>query len=354
MWEHDNQTPFAAGHSWVRDRDGAEIWVVAVKATLLIRPDGTTEVAPEQVPVLLVPQYRGDPASSSLLYDSDLYHTKPTTDVLLHGHAYAPGGEPATRVDVSLTVGPVSKSLRVTGDRAWKIGAVTNAITDPEPFVKMPLTYERAYGGRDETGDDPKKHSWEVRNPVGVGFATAAGHLADGPLPNVEDPRHLIGAFHMQTRPAGFGPIASHWQPRVRWGGTYGEKWLRERQPLLPEDFDERFYLCAPEDQQAPAYLRGGEPVELVNLTPGGRLRFNLPRLAFGFTTRFATGEVVRHRARLHTVILEPDVPRVLMVWHSHLPCHPRVLKLKRTTITEKRVLASVGGRRWARGSGDE
>jgi hypothetical protein len=337
MWEHDNLTPFAADHSWVRARDGAEVWVVAVKATFLIRPDGTTEVAPEQEPVTLVPKFRGDPAASSLLYDSDLYHTKPTTEVLLHGHAYAPGGRPVTEVDVRMKVGPLKKTLHVTGDRVWRPGPLGSRAGAPEPFEKMPLTYERAYGGRDES--DPKKPTWETRNPVGVGFHPALGQ----PLPNVEDPRHLIGAWSRPT-PAGFGPIAAHWQPRVKWGGTYGDKWLKERQPLLPEDFDERFFLCAPEDQQAPAYFKGREPVELINLTPGGLLSFNLPREAFGFTTRFTTGEVVRHRANLHTVILEPDVPRVSMVWHTHLPCHPKVLKLKQTTITRKEVLASAGG----------
>jgi hypothetical protein len=338
MWLHDNLTPFAAGHTWVRDRNGAEVWVVAVKATFLVRPDGTTEIAEEQEPVTLAPKFREDPAKSSLVYDSDLYHSKPTTDVLLHGHAYAPGGTPAAQVDVTMQVGAIKKTLRVTGDRVWQIGALTSRISAPEPFEKMPLTYERAYGGRDES--DPKKPAWETRNPVGVSFRS----LNEKPLPNVEDPRHLIGLWSRQTRPAGFGPLAAHWQPRVKYGGTYGEKWLKERQPLLPEDFDERFYLCAPPDQQAPAYFKGGEPVELVNLTPGGLLRFKLPREAFGFETRFSTGEVVRHRAKLHTVILEPDVPRVSMVWHTHLACHPKILKLKRTTIMRKQVLASAGG----------
>ena len=63
-----------------------------------------------------------------------------------------------------------------------------------------------------------------------------------------------------------FGPLAAHWQPRVQWGGTYGDKWAKDRQPLLPEDFDERFFQSAPEDQQAPTYLKGGEAVELVKL----------------------------------------------------------------------------------------
>jgi hypothetical protein len=340
MWQHDNRTPFAAETAWTRDKNGAEVWIVAVKATYLVGPDGATEIAEEQPPVTLAPSFRGDPAASSLLYDSDLYHTKPTTEVLLHGHAYAPGGTATTQVDVMMQVGPIKKTLRVTGDRVWQIGAVASHISAPKPFEKMPLTYERAYGGRDES--DPKNPTWDTRNPIGVGF-----RILDGtPLPNVEDPNHLIGLWSRQSQPAGFGPIASHWQPRVKYGGTYDEKWLNERQPLLPEDFDERFYLCAPPDQQASEYFKGDELVELVNLTPSGLLRFKLPREPFGFATWFSTGEVMRHRAKLHTVILEPDVPRVSLVWHTYLPCHSKVLKLKRTAITQKRVLASAGGTR--------
>jgi hypothetical protein len=53
--------------------------------------------------------------------------------------------------------------------------------------------------------------------------------------------------------------------------------------------------------------------------------------------------EQVNHRANLHTVILEPDVPRVLMVWHTALPCHPEVTKLKKTRIIQKTLLSRPG-----------
>ena len=33
MWGIDNRTPFAVDRTWIRDSEGAEIWVVAVKAT---------------------------------------------------------------------------------------------------------------------------------------------------------------------------------------------------------------------------------------------------------------------------------------------------------------------------------
>jgi hypothetical protein len=149
MWQVENATPFAAAGNWVRDRVGAEVWLVAVRCTFLVRSDGTTAVAEEQSPPVLAPAYRGEPGGESLLYDSDFYLTKPTTDVLLHGHAYAPAGEPATRVDVTMQVGEISKTLRVTGDRVYQKGVLGVAAGSAQPFNRMPITYERAYGGRE-------------------------------------------------------------------------------------------------------------------------------------------------------------------------------------------------------------
>jgi hypothetical protein len=339
MWEVSNRTPFAAGSSWVRDREGAEVWLVAVRGTFAINPDGSTVPAEQQEESCLVPTYRGEPGKSSLIYDTDLLHTKPTTDILLHGHAYSPEGKPTVKVDVTMKVGPIAKTLRVVGDRVWRTGVLSPATSDPEPFEKMPITYERAYGGADLKSDDPRKHDWDRRNPVGTGFAVVPEHLIGEKVPNIEDPRDSIRSWIGRPSPAGFGPIPPDWMPRVKWAGTYDEKWEKDRLPLLPEDFDDRFYLCAPQDQQAPHFLRGGEDVELVNLTPDGSLRFRLPRVALGFSTRFSNGEKVVHRGMLHTVIIEPDVPRVLLVWHTQLPCHPKVLKLEETTISLKRIL---------------
>ena len=119
MWVLDNQTPFAADRCWDRDRDGAEVWIVAVKGTFAIRSDGTLRVAKEQVPVCLVQEFSGEPGQSSLRAESDIVRTKPTTDVLLNGTAHAPGGKPARSVDVTLRANGREKTLRVFGDRTW-------------------------------------------------------------------------------------------------------------------------------------------------------------------------------------------------------------------------------------------
>lgn len=338
MWQLDNRTPYAAERTWVRDRKGAEVWLVAVKATFTIAPDGTTSVAAEQLPVTLAPEYLGEPGKSSLRYESDLVMTKRTTDVLLHGHAYAPNGDLKTYLDIGMRVGPVIKVLRVFGDRVWTTSGGSVSLSAPRPFFKMPIVWERAYGGIDAKADPQLEPAWDGRNPIGRGYAVASAHIDGEPAPHIEYPNVSIKVWSDRPTPAGFGPLSSHWQPRAQYAGTYDDAWLKTRMPLLPEDFDERFFQAAPADQQAPQFLRGGEPVVLRNLMPGsGDLRFYLPRVFLGFETFFNDGSRELHPPpKLHSVILEPDEPRVSLVWHTALPCHPKVLKLRATRIIEK------------------
>ena len=328
MWTVENETPYAADAAFQSDSEGAKVWVVVVKATYDIHADGSLELARVQVPVARAPRYLGEPGKTGLLHESDFVPTKPTTDVVLHGHAYAPGGEPVTELVASLTVGPVHKVLRVVGDRTWVKSLASIETTEPQRFVQMPLTNDRAHGGVDENGNGRGAPSFEPRNPIGTGYAARRAHLEGQRAPNV---LHNLDA----TTPAGVGPIARDWEPRLSLAGTYDEAWQRTRHPLVPLDFDERFYQCAPVDQQAPSYLQGGERVALYNLTPESSLSFELPRVQLAFRTDFGD-ELVEHRAVLHTVVLEPDIPRLQMVWHTGLKCHHRSLELRRTLICEE------------------
>jgi hypothetical protein len=332
MFNLANETPYAAERTLICDKDGRDVWVVAVKGTFEIKPDGTTVAADEQEPVKQSPIHFGDPLTSSLKYECDLDYTKPTTDVLLHGHAYAPKGKPTIGVEVSMKVASINKSLRVTGDRSWQEGVLGLRLSEPEPFLKIPLVYERSYGGADLTSENPKKRGWEPRNPVGRGYSAGSSPSQGQMAPNIEA---KSSSFIRAPRPAGFGPIARHWAPRAQFAGTYDAAWEQRRYPLLPKDFDERFFQCAPEDQQTPQYLRGNEEVELKNLNPEGELKFRLPKVALSLVTKLA-GEEIRHRPKLYTVIIKPDVPRVILVWHDSVQCAGRKMKLVGTSVVEK------------------
>ena len=96
MWAITNRTPYKVGKTWGRDKDGVHEWIVAVKGTFDIKPDGTLALADKQLDPLLLPEYNGEAGASSLRYDADLVSPKPTTDVVLNGTAYAPKGRAST------------------------------------------------------------------------------------------------------------------------------------------------------------------------------------------------------------------------------------------------------------------
>jgi hypothetical protein len=334
MWMIDNQSPFGAERNWFLDKNGEQHWVVAVRGAFDIKPDGSTKVAEKQEKPLFLPIYRGEMAISSLIYEFELSGPKTGTDVILNGHAYAPPGKTVTETKVRLKLHTIDKTLNVIGDRKWERGAIGPSLASPVPFAKMPIIYERAYGGWDNTNPDPRQQKIEPSNPVGTGVAVRGEHLIGKIAPNVELPGHGF-SLSKSPPPAGFGAIPTHWSPRREFAGTFDAAWQKDRAPLWPADFDDRYYQFAPADQQIKGFLLGGERVELTNLTPGGLLAFALPKAYLTFTTSFGP-KSEEHRANLHTVILEPDVPRVIMVWWTRLSCHHRADYLDKTTIEEK------------------
>jgi hypothetical protein len=332
MWALDNRTPYEAERGWVLDVDAAKHWVVVVKATFDIRPDGSLVLADDPAPPLHVPLYFGEDGSSSLRYEADVTGPKVATDVLVNGSAHAPAGKPTTRVNVALQLGKRRKIIEVQGDREHVRDVYGQVVPSPPmPFVTMPIVYERAFGGFDQSDPKPSRQRMDPRNPVGKGMAAKAKSLLGTPVANLSFP----GQNLRTSGPAGFGPVASHWSPRRELAGTYDARWVQDRKPLLPKDFDPRFHQCAPLDQQLTPHLRGGELFELVNLTPGGVLRFELPKIYLALTTHFGF-QTKEHRTKLVTVIVEPDAPRVIMVWQSVLPCHHLVDVLDKTVVRQK------------------
>jgi hypothetical protein len=333
MLRIQNRTPYKVERAWGRDKDGVHEWIVAVKATFDIKPDGAVTLADEQLDPLLLPEYNGEPGASSLRYDADIVGPKPTTDVVLNATAYAPNGRPSSNFTVEARVGSIHKVLRVVGSRTWSNGLLEE-VSEPEPISQIPIVYERAYGGYDHDDPDPRNHRMDTRNPVGCGVVAKSSHRRGRALPNFEYP----GGGIEKTGPAGFGAIDSFWSPRREFSGTYDRNWQESRLPLLPLDWDPRARLCSPQDQQPDTYLHGGEFVELTNLTPDGRLRFTLPKPYFTFSTRIS-GRTEEHRGRVSTVIIEPDFPRVIMVWQSSLVCRTDTDYLDETVVREKRYI---------------
>jgi hypothetical protein len=259
------------------------------------------------------------PDVSSIKIPSDICLRKPSTDVIVVGAAVAPGRAPVTELNVLVRVGPVEKSLRCYGTRVWYQGAAGLTLTPPEPFEALPLRWEYAFGGFDASDPDAPPKT-EARNPVGCGVARKAGSLIHQQGPQIEDPEFPIDSPGYSGPPAGIGAIQRHWEPRLRYAGTYDDLWMQERMPLMPMDFDERFNQVAEPALVTPTYLRGGELVELHNLSHDGPIRFRLPKLNF-YVGASIRGEVQHFSPVLDTLILRPSDDRTVeLTWRAAVP----------------------------------
>jgi hypothetical protein len=308
---------------------GVETVYGAVKATFDLS-SGTPKLADKQAKFLPADVFWADPAASSLRAAADLTLSKPATDVLLTGRAIA--NDAVGRMDVRLRVGHLSRTLRVFGKRQWVKRGEDWAITDPEPFTRMPLRWELAFGGQ-SVPVDGKPPEYEPRNPVGLGFIGSDETAIEGrALPNLEDPAHSITKPQDRPTPGCFAPVAPIWMPRRGYAGTYDDAWQRTRAPFLPKDFGPRYFNVAPPELVAPGYLVGGEAVEVSGCTAGAALRFALPKLTLSLSWDF-DGREIEGQARLDTVLIEPDEARLQMVWRAALAVDKKVLRMRRFEV---------------------
>ena len=314
MFHLKNHTPFDSDIFLLSDRHGTDMLCIVVKATYDIKSE--IKIADEQQLIVTEDIYWGEPGGSSLKYPAELRPEKPGTDVILIGEACAPEGSLVTEMFVGVSAAGRKRIMKVSGNRYWKKGLLTTNMSDPEPFDRIPIVYERAYGGMHLIDAKADLILSEQRNPVGMGFAgkRCSKELEKTGVPNIEDPECLMKSPANKSRPVGYGAIAPNWHPRVSYAGTYNEVWQKKRAPFLPDDFDPKHYHAAHPDFIFPNRLKGGEPFVISGMSPRGRKVFILPqdepKIEVDITGRFETA-----KAFISTVLLEPTNDRVSVVW---------------------------------------
>lgn len=265
-------------------------WItVVVKGTFRLVPG---EAAQLVAPLALVREDRHRASGSLDAASETAPPYLPGAGVVLTGHAYPPSGRPGTAAAARLAIGRekplLDKTLYAYGDR---IGTVI------QPFDKMPLVYERTYGGPSN-----------AENPVGLGAAGTA------PLPNLYD-------VHRSARPAGFGPISRTWPVRKRLLGSFDERALHAPEPEIPAALDWRYFHAAPPDQQIDA-LRGGEWIVLDGMHPTlARIQTRLPsavgRAKWHRLTSSGPGAGTAVELVADTLVIDADRLLCSIVWRG-------------------------------------
>lgn len=333
-----NATRMTAGYAMGLEPSGRELLVIAVKGTFRIPGQMGARLALDemQAPLTMADEFFGEAGQSAPKYEVDFAPRKRRCDVLLNGSAYAPGGHPTERVTVGLQIGNWSKSFAVVGDRAWFASGVRCASV-PARFMTMPVSYDRAFGGADLRHEDPSQHAAFMANPSGRGFHKhlQADWLDGTPLPNTEELGTPVTEPDGSYRPMSFGIVARHWEPRVRYAGTYDKHWQDEVLPFLPSDFSDEYFQAAPADQQLRLPI-GEQAVRLLNLTPGGICAFVLPHFEAPIQIFPKKGPREELSAVADTIVIEPDLQRVMVTWRVARPLRRNMFEIAEVLVGRK------------------
>jgi hypothetical protein len=345
------------------DPSGHPVLVVLAKRTYAISADGRCTPDTEQVPLVEEPQPDPD-APSALLHDTDLFPWKPGTDVIVDGHAYG-AGRPFFVAAVHIG-GRGTKQLLVVGDRSCVVdpgGAVR--ISAPAPIDRVPLRYTHAYGGRDGAAEARYGHLLAEhvqpgvsneqlddgsifvypRNPAGTGYlieptAEAVEALR---LPNLEDPNDPLAANRLAAGsplwwpamplPHATGWVNYDWFPRVAYFGVVpaplplqdpvaevvrGLMPAGAVVPRTPTPEDAFRLTCGASLGMQVAHLGGGEPIGLDGLHPArSRAVVHLPSERPALWVDGRNGRLTPAEPVIHTVVLEPDMHRLTLLWRG-------------------------------------
>ena len=349
------------------DLDGQPVGLVIAKRTFVVGEDRVLRPADDPDPVLFADQlFDGDdPTKSPVRFEADTALLKRRTDVVIHGTAHAPGGQPAPSFDVTIAVGNWRRHLRVFGPRraVWRKPAKETAravvhtpplFTDPTPVARVPLSFSSAYGGVAKYQVSSTGEILDIAcptNPLGKGFCVQnSPEGLDGlDLPQLEDPTALLtpetvvrelAAPEAVPVPAAFGFQGRGWYPRVRSLGVMpfevarARAQVREQAKALdpvkdaaaiaalsefdPPVMDPEYYQAAAAGMAVPMLL-GDESVSLRGVTPSGVLAFNLPGRAPLVVVQARSGPRTVPMG-LDTFVFLADELRLVLTWRGRLP----------------------------------
>ena len=302
--------PFAASTLFWRSRRGELRCTILAKTTYALLPRVCPVVEPSE-PLLTTDAHWDGAPERSARAPSDRVPFKHQPEVILSGHAYAPGRRAQHRLGVRMVIGDLDTALEVFPPR--KFGP--DGMLEEPSAARMPLAYEYAAGGSDSD------------NPVGVdmGLVDAWGRR-DAPSvlrlgAACEEPSDLVMT-------AGWGPIAPHWPSRARRLRAEDRAWLADPQKSpMPVGFDARYFQSAPHEQWLQGPIRPDERIVLEHLSPAhARLVTNLEGIVP--YARIHGAKELRIPLIADTLFIDTDRATVTLTWRGLVMVDERAPRL--------------------------
>ncbi|HVT09945.1 MAG TPA: DUF2169 domain-containing protein [Polyangia bacterium] len=314
-----NRTPFPAAifRTVIDDNRLAAAVVARITFNLV---DGKLVASSEHPWIVSGPPWDGPQGKM----DSDEVFRRGGVDLLVFGSARAPRNRAVSQMKVTMSVGAWSRTVQVTGERAWVRGGRQLRPTAPVPFTAIPLTMANAFGGKGE---------WDglscpfPENEHGKGYFLTEEAAVGGRLPNIEDPRWPVVAWTDRPAPVGVGPCPIISGQRMRNGILLDDKGRVVE--ILPKFFNAAF----PEmivDEVTP-----GDQVRIDGVWHEGPLTFSIPDVAPRAVLAFG-GEVIQRDLKIDQVGIEADQSRVFITYRFPFRYVVHKMQLRSCDLVER------------------
>jgi hypothetical protein len=335
--------------------------VVIVKASFDLK-DGVAELSDKQAGPCLVDAFFNEdqPEYSSMRAAGDTVLHKPFTDVYVTGTVKTYQAKPQTSWHGLLRVRRgkellINKTLKFTGPRQWSHKSKDVwRLSKPMPTTQVALQYELAHGGhyvdpqqlKKQKGPEADKDLSQatetfLANPAGSGLFGPTGSLLTAGSPTHDPKQHYPGPQiewetdkisdsddidFKQYQPAGWGPIARWWSPRVERQGSYDAAWMKDFQHNkfgyadYPKDFNNSYFNCAPADQMIKGALQGDEHIELAGVFAYKQtVSVQLPGWKLVATSFDHDDQGLQGQLRLDTLHVDLDKAQLHVTWRITL-----------------------------------
>ncbi|WP_338849526.1 DUF2169 domain-containing protein [Massilia sp. W12] len=320
-FELDNQTPFAAHVQSEPDLQGHDAALVLLKASFILGQEGFAPVE-QQTPLrqqalrkrigelgLEEVQMR---LLSSWLEEEVVWQTHETSppkaqfEILLCGHVSH--AQPQAALDAILDLGGQQRHLRAHAPR-YHDGAQIRLVGGGVRSVPLCASFAHWDGGI---------FTQSQRLP------SVAGLPAPEWLPWFDDPAQSVTRRAQQAAPRCFAAWPENAPSRLPYAGTFDERWQQQRAPLMPQDFNPRFYNCADPALQWAQAPAPGTLLTLHNFGAQGRSALRWPALRFAARVQGVDGRTQQAEMRADTLEIDLLSGRYHIVWRAQIAAAQR------------------------------
>ncbi|KAF7769663.1 hypothetical protein PCIT_a2533 [Pseudoalteromonas citrea] len=278
------------------------------------------------LPLVAADEYVAEPATSSLRQACELVPFKQGFEVYGVLKSYLPAHKQARVLEVELALSTehaplFNKRLRVTGARYWQRTLFGPVASEPQPLSTLTLDYGVTFGGYRKD----KATQCLLENPAGRGYKLKNKQSYNQALVQVEYANTVQRKPSQSAPVASFGPIPSHWAPRVQYVPQVDQAALLASEYPFSEPQPAQLYNYAPLDQRVLAKYAANWQLKLTGLCAqlpyGEQVTLHLP---------YTTPNVVLHTGLnrypltlcCDTLVLDTDEQSFSLIWRAAIDKH--------------------------------